>query len=280
MKIRKAVITAAGRQQRNLPLQTLIDRDGQEKSVLTILVDEAVRAHCEEICIVIAPGDADAYRRAAGEHASALRFIEQQEPAGYGHAVWCARPFTAGEPFLHLVADHLFVGAGDDGCAAALLKAAEAHGCSVSAVQPTRESQLTRFGAIGGHALADADQLYQVETVLEKPTPTEAEQRLIVPGLRAGHYLCYFGLHALTPAVMELLDERIAAGATRVTLSDALAALARREKYLALHMRARRFDLGAPYGLFSAQLAFALNGRDREEVLARIVDLLASRELM
>jgi UTP--glucose-1-phosphate uridylyltransferase len=279
MRIRKAVITAAGRQQRNLPLQTLIDRDGQEKSVLTILVDEALRAKAEEICVVIAPGDGEAYRRAAADHASGLRFVEQDEPAGYGHAIWCSRDFTKDEPFLHLVADHVFVGSGEESCASAVVQAAESQECSVSAVQPTREGLLTQFGAIGGHALADADELFQVETVLEKPTPTEAEQRLIVPGLRAGHYLCYFGLHVLTPTVMEILGENIREGRRRISLSEALAALLRRERYLALRMRARRFDLGMRYGLLTAQVAFALNGRDREEVLARLVELLAAREL-
>jgi UTP--glucose-1-phosphate uridylyltransferase len=279
MRIRTAVITAAGRQQRNLPLQTLIDRDGQAKSVLTILVDEALKAHCEEICVVIAPGDAEAYQRAAGEHASGLHFIEQSEARGYGHAIWCARDFTRGEAFLHLVADHVFLSAGEEGCASLLVQTAEAQGCAVSAVQPTREGQLTQFGAVGGHTVGDSEQLLQVEMVMEKPTPTEAEQRLIVPGLRAGHYLCFFGLHVLTPAVMDLLSERIHAGEERVTLSDGLNALAKRERYLALQMRARRFDLGTKYGLLSAQLAFALNGRDREEVLARLVELLAAREL-
>jgi len=48
--------------------------------------------------------------------------------------------------------------------------------------------------------------LYEIEKVLEKPTPTLAEEELIVPGLRAGHYLCFFGMHVLTPTVFELLE--------------------------------------------------------------------------
>lgn len=277
MKIRKAVITAAGRQQRNLPLQTLIDQDGHERTLLAILVGEALAAKSEEICVVIAPGDADAFRRAAGDLAGSVQFIEQTEPAGYGHAVWCARGFTGDEPFLHLVADHLFVANGQMRCAAVLAAAAESEDCAISAVQPTRESLLSHFGAVGGQPVHDRQGLVLVETVLEKPTPTEAEQHLIVPGLRAGHYFCFFGLHVLTPRVMALLDGEIAAGRTRVTLSDALRQLARFERYLALRMDARRYDLGAKYGLFSAQLALALSGRDREDVLSRIVELLALR---
>jgi UTP--glucose-1-phosphate uridylyltransferase len=88
-------------------------------------------------------------------------------------------------------------------------------------------------------------------------------------------------MHVLTPAVMEILARQIAAAgdSKRVTLSDALAALAMQEKYLALEERARRYDVGVRYGLLVAQLALALSGRDREEILTRIVELLAQREL-
>ena len=82
MKIRKAVITAAGRSQRSLPLQTLIDRDGVEKPVLRIIVEEALRAGVEEIAIVVSPGDEIAYARVAGDHAGRLRFVQQPEPLG------------------------------------------------------------------------------------------------------------------------------------------------------------------------------------------------------
>jgi UTP--glucose-1-phosphate uridylyltransferase len=80
---------------------------------------------------------------------------------------------------------------------------------------------------------------------------------------------------------MDLLAEQGAASGDRggVTLSTALAALAHREKYLALEERARRFDVGVKYGLLTAQLALALSGDDREDVLARLVEVLAQREL-
>jgi UTP--glucose-1-phosphate uridylyltransferase len=64
-----------------------------------------------------------------------------------------------------------------------------------------------------------------------------------------------------------------------VSLSAALNELAKRERYLALEMHARRYDIGSPYGLLKAQLALALNGKDREEVLASLVELMAQREM-
>lgn len=279
MKITKAVITAAGRNQRGLPLQTLIDRDGAQKSALQIIVEEVLTAGIHDICVVVHPGDAEAYAAAAGEHARRLSFVEQHEPRGYGHAVLCAREFTGNAPFLHLVGDHLHLSEDRDGntCAQQVVRVAEAHACSVSAVQPTRESLLLNYGAVGGKRLPNQPRLYQVDRVLEKPTPTEAEQTLLVPGLRAGYYLCFFGIHALTPTVMELLAELAVTGTNAITLSDALATLAHRERYLAYEVLGRRYDIGVRYGLFNAQLALALAGKDRAEVLAQLVELLAMR---
>ncbi len=273
MRIKKAVITAAGPNQRTLPLQTLIDRDGQEKSVLAILVEQALTASVEEICVVVAPGDENRYAQAAGRHAGHLRFIAQPEPRGYADAIRCAHPFTGADPFLHLVGDHLYVTNTAKGCAQRLVEVAEVESCVVSAVQATRESLLPRFGAVGGRRMPGRPGVYRVETVIEKPTPTEAEQRLMVPGLRAGYYLCFFGMHVLTPSVMEQL------GRGETTLSAALDEVSRREQYLALEEPDRRYDIGVRYGLLNAQLAVALAGRDRGEVLAQILELLALREM-
>src|SRR5262245_50980039 len=113
MRIRKAVITAAGPGQRTLPLQTLIDRDGVEKPVLRILVEEALSAKIEEICLVVSPNDEAAYGQAAGDRASMIHFVRQRDPVGYGHALYCARDFVRQDPFLHLVGDHLYVSASD-----------------------------------------------------------------------------------------------------------------------------------------------------------------------
>jgi UTP--glucose-1-phosphate uridylyltransferase len=280
MYITKAVITAAGRRQRTLPLQSLIDRDGVEKSVLRILVEEVVDAGVDEICVVVRPGDEAAYAEVVGEHTGRLHFVEQPEPLGYAHAVYCARDFVGNEAFLHLVGDHLYVNRAEGGCAQRLVEVAKAQECAVSAVQPTRESLLPYYGAIAGQRVSTQADLYRIDTVIEKPTPTEAEQRLIVPGLRAGHYLCFFGMHVLTPAVMEILDELLANSENRgLPLSAALDELARREQYLAMVQQAQRFDVGVKYGLLTAQVALALNGRDRDEVLTRLLELLAVREI-
>lgn len=279
MNIRKAVITAAGRAQRTLPLQTLVDRDGQSKSALTIILEEILQAGIEEIGVVICPGDQQAFATAAGPHAKRLNFIEQREPLGYGHAVQCAHGFTGGEPFLLVVGDHLYVAKGAQSCAKQLVEIAAAESCVVSAVQATHESKLPYYGAVGARRLQGKAGLYQVDQVIEKPTPTVAEQKLIIPGLRAGHYLCFFGMHVITSSVMDLLDEAVQSAGSigGVQLSSALAKNAARERYLATELSGRRYDIGVKYGLLTAQLALSLNGRDRDEVLAHLVELLAQQ---
>jgi UTP--glucose-1-phosphate uridylyltransferase len=279
MDVRKAIITAAGRGQRALPLQTLVDRDGTEKSALEIIIEEVIAADISEVGLVVAPGDAAAYAAAAGKHAAHLSFLEQAEPRGYGHALSLARTFVGDGAFLHLVSDHLYASDQPLRCAQQVVEQARREGCSISAVQPTRETMLPYYGVVGGRRVARRTDLYEVETVVEKPTPTEAEQSLIVPGLRAGHYLCFFGIHVFTPAVLDLLGEMIenAPPGAMVQLSPALARLAGRERYLALQVEGRRYNIGVKYGLLLAQLALALGGVEREYVLAQLLELLASR---
>jgi UTP--glucose-1-phosphate uridylyltransferase len=279
VKIRKAVITAAGRNQHTLPLQTLVDRDGIQKFALQIIIEEAVSSGVDDICVVICPGDREAYSSAAGAWSKQLRFVEQVAPLGYGQALYCAKDFVGSEPFLHLVSDHLYLSREQRRCAQQLVDVASAENVAVSAVQSTRESFLPYYGAVGGKGVPNRPHLYLVENVLEKPTPTEAEQQLIVPGLRAGHYLCFFGMHVLTPTIMEILGDGLKQSGQgfATQLSAALVRLAERERYLACEIAGRRFNIGVKFGLLNAQLALALDGHDREEVLAQLVELLAQR---
>lgn len=278
MQISKAVITAAGADQRRLPLQRFVDLDGVEKNALQIVIEEVLAAGVEQICLVVRPGDDAVYAEAAEHYAGMLRFVEQPVPRGYGEALYRAAEFVGDEPFVHLVSDHLYISGEKRRCAQQLVEVARSAAAAVSAVQPTRESMLPYYGAVGGRRVAGRTDLYEIEDVLEKPTPTEAEQRLIVPGLRASHYLCFFGMHVLTATVMEILDQHVtAADGAPVLLSPALDELAQRERYLAMVVNGSRYNIGVKYGTLLAQLALTLNGTDREEVLAKLVELLAGR---
>jgi UTP--glucose-1-phosphate uridylyltransferase len=281
VEIQRALITAAGPHQRSLPLQTLVDRDGLPKTALQILVEEILQAGIEQIVLVVAPDDAPLYAKAAGPYAPRLEFVEQSAPLGYGHAVWSARQALAHQPFLLLVGDHLYVSRTPQSCAQQLVAIARAEDCAVSAVQATHESRLPLYGAVGGQRIASQPGLYTIHDILEKPTPTEAEQQLIVPGLRAGHYLCFFGMHALPASILDRLEEDLHHPSPSGTfhLSPSLARLAAQERHLAYEVHGRRYDLGLKYGLLTAQLALALNGQDRQEVLANLVEMLARREV-
>src|SRR5688572_4473513 len=131
-KVKKAVITAAGRGTRQYPASSvvqkemfpLVDTDGLAKPVIQIIGEEAIAAGVEEILLVTQPGDEEVYRQyfrrmtddtlkafrgkdwaiAAGENlqrfGDRLRFVSQDAPEGYGHAIYQARRFVGDEPFL------------------------------------------------------------------------------------------------------------------------------------------------------------------------------------
>ncbi len=307
MRITKAVITAAGRGARQYPafdtvqkaMLPVVDRDGLTKPVLQIIVEEALESGIEEVCVVVAPRDEEVYRslflsyvtnlragfrgepwaeeqaKRVGDMQGRLRFAVQDEPRGYGHAVWCAREFVGDEAFLLLLSDHLYLSNESRRCARQLLDLATEEQCAASAVQSTREHLIHQYGTLTGRRLQDRSDVYTIDEIIEKPNPTQAELRLGVPGLRAGHYLCFFGMHALTPGVFGLLGdlvERDTKEGGSIQLTTALNALAARERYLALETRGTRHNLGVKYGVVEAQIAMALAGVDRERMLAGLLE--------
>ncbi|GAB2785440.1 sugar phosphate nucleotidyltransferase [Hymenobacter latericoloratus] len=308
MKIKKAVITAAARGERLYPVADtiqkamlpVVDVDGLHKPVIQIIAEEALSSGIEELCVVCAPGDGPRYLEAFGslrdnllrsyqgidwareeaekiDHLlSRLQFAEQPEARGYGHAVYCAREFVSQEPFLLLLGDYLYVSdVPRQRCAAQLLALAAQEGCSVSAVNPTIEHQVSRYGTITGKHLAGQVGVYQIDKIIEKPSLSLAELELQTPGLRAGYYLCFFGMHVLTPAVFSILQSQLEAGGPNVLLTPALQELATTEKYLALEVRGSRYDLSRKQGLLRAQIALGLAGEAHDETLTTLVELLA-----
>lgn len=276
LSVKHALITAAGADERRLPLQNLSDRHGEWKPVIAIQIDEMLDAGIEKVGVIIRPVDRPAYEAVLADYGQRVTLVEQSTARGYGDAVLCGREFVGGHAFLLQVSDHLYVGGGTSSCTKQLLDLARAEGCALSAVQPTPESQLVHYGTIAGTLVASRQDLYQIESVIEKPTPTVAEQTCVVPGLRLGHYLCFFGMHVLTPTIFSLLEAaRAADPVARLGLSPALAALATREKYLAARLAGRRADLEAHLGVFRAQLALGLNGPAREAILAVLAEELA-----
>lgn len=306
MEITKAVITAAGRGARQYPasdtvqkaMLPLVDRDGLTKPVLQIIAEEALESGIEEICVVVAPGDEEYYRRHFEAYAAnlrsafegvewagqqvkrleelerRLRFAVQATPEGYGHAVWCAREFVGASPFLLLLGDHLYISRSESRCARQLIELASAEECPVSAVQATREHLIHQYGTLSGKRLHDRPEVWAIEEIIEKPTPTLAELRLQVPGLRAGHYLCFFGMHVLTPAIFELLAAAKPGRGGEIQLTDAIAGLLGRERVLAMAIGGTRYDCGSKLGYLKATVELGLR---HPEIGKKFGDYLARR---
>lgn len=277
MKIRKAIVTAAGPGQDALPLHVLVDRDGVEKTAIEMIIEEIDSAGIESVGVIINPGSANAYREAAGKYQDRLTFIEQSEAgAGYGQAILSGKEFIGDEPFLHMVGDHLCFSKTPKRCAMQLCEVASKQGCMVSAVQATRESLLPQFGTIGGIRTNDLERVIEVKRVIEKPTPTQAEQELTIAGFRSGTYLCFFGMHVLMPTIFSRLHELIGQNPGPLPLTEGLQAALLRERYLAYEIDGYRYNIGVKYGLLQCQLALGLSGVDRDRILTQLIELLGT----
>jgi UTP--glucose-1-phosphate uridylyltransferase len=313
MHIRKAVITAAGRGMRLYPVANtvqkamlpIVDRDGLTKPVMQIIAEEAFASGIDDICVVCAPGDethyrdqfralranlltahqgvewADAQRQCIDRLLGSLHFAVQADPLGYGHAVACARDFCGDEAFLLLLSDHVYVSHAAQRCAQQVIALAQQTRGPVAAVQATREHLIRNYGTLTGRHEPNFSQVYRIERILEKPSITLAETTLVTPGLRAGHYLCFFGMHVLVPRLFALLERQLAGaaqGPNDYQLTPALHELATQERYLALEVRGARYDIGQTYGLLQAQIALGLAGAHRDRVLTTLTEQLLERQ--
>jgi UTP--glucose-1-phosphate uridylyltransferase len=282
VKFTKAIIPMGSARHRDLPLQHITTGDGRTKRVVALHIEELLAAGIEQVALVTSPGSAPLFSEVEAQFGSQVILIEQAEPRGFGHAILCTERWVADEPFLLQVCDHVFITYASTSCTRQLIETAERESCAVSAVQVTPESQLPYFGVIGGHRVKGDDQLYAVDAVLEKPTPTVAEEQCVISGLRQGSYLGFFGTHALTPSIFGQLREIESELPPNAVygLTEALARLLECEKYLALEVRGHRIDLEGPFGLLRAQVALALHGSRREAVLQLMLEEVAQAQAL
>jgi len=313
-KVRKAVITAAGRGTRQYPASSavqkemfpLVDRDGLTKPIIQIIGEEALESGIEQICIVTQPGEEKLYREyfrrlddemvrafrgkdwaileseRLGEFGERLSFAEQHAPEGFGHAVYQARKFVGDEPFLLLLGDHVYISNTKDRCALQLIKIYEQYQCDVvTAVQPTVERLLHLFGVVKGQPIDPAKGIYKAELILEKPSIDVARQKLVTPYLPAGNYLAHFGMHVFTPRIFDSLEYLIKNDIREkgeIQLTAAQEHLRQQvDKYWCVVAQGQRYDTGIPYGLMETQLALALNGIHRAEICEAIARILATQ---
>jgi UTP--glucose-1-phosphate uridylyltransferase len=311
-KVRKAVITAAGRGTRQYPASTavqkemfpLVDRDGLTKPVIQIIGEEAIDSGIEEICIITQPGEEKHYREyfrrlddemvkafrgkdwaileseKLGAFGERLYFAEQHSPEGFGHAVYQARQFVGNDPFLLLLGDHVYISDVKDRCARQLIKVFEQYMLdAVTGVQPTLERQLHLFGTIRGEPIDPAKGIYKAQLIIEKPSIELAREKLTTPGMPAGNYLSHFGMHVFSPRIFESLEYLINNNIrekNEIQLTAAQEHLRQHcDKYWCVITQGQRYDTGIPYGLMETQLALALNGVHRTEICEAIARILA-----
>ncbi|MCX5658515.1 MAG: sugar phosphate nucleotidyltransferase [Planctomycetota bacterium] len=316
-KVRKAVITAAGRGTRQYPASStlqkemfpLVDIDGLTKPVIQIIGEEAINAGVEEICIVTQPGDEkqykDYFRKMNDETLKAfkgkdwairaserledfgkrLTFVAQHSPEGYGHAVHQAREFVGNDPFLLMIGDHIYISAQERNCAAQLIDRYQAGNAkAVSAVQATPSKLLHLFGTLSGEATDIAAGIYDVNAIIEKPSEEYAAKNMRTAGLPPGLYLCHFGMHVFPPEIFDAIGHHIdknirEKGEIQLTNAQEFmrSDLLKPGDYAACTIEGQRFDTGIPYGLMESQLALALAGKHRSEIVEAIAKLLAEQ---
>ena len=291
--IRRGVITAAGRGTRQYPasktvqkeLFPLVDVDGFAKPTVQILAEELFASGLEEVCIiansaniepmrrhfsepppasVVGKDWADALSRSLAEMADRLTFVVQETQDGYGHAVYQAREFAAGEPFLITLGDHAYLSDTETRCARQVLDVFSRYDASVTSVTHAAEADLHRFGTLSGPRLpGTTPPVYEIKALVEKPTVDYARAHLRAPGVPDGQYLVHFGIHAFTPTIFDCLEyliqnDRRERGEIQLTSAQVL--LMERERYLACEVAGIRCDMGVPEGLIETQIALALRG--------------------
>ncbi len=310
-EVRKAVITAAGRGTRMYPATTtiqkemlpLMDLDGICKPAIQIIIEEALRSGIEDVCLVVNPHNREQIERHFSrlpdadlkllngrdwamlqygriEQISArLTFVVQETPEGYGHAVYQAREFVGGEPFLLMLGDHIYTTAHERSCAGQVIDTFERHGGAVSGVQQTPAELIHLFGTVCGDRIDESPPAYRVQNIVEKPAREFALQHLRQTGLVHDMYLCFFGIHVLTPGIFDCLEFAIQNNLRENGEFQFTSAQERLresgEPYHAVEVVGDRHDIGIPFGYAQTQAALAIHSVFRDQILASLVRDLA-----
>jgi UTP--glucose-1-phosphate uridylyltransferase len=181
-------------------------------------------------------------------------YIRQPEPLGLGHAVLCARPVVGDEPFAVLLADDLMDG--EPPATARMAQVFAREGVSLLGVEEVPRDQTQSYGIVTIDRMAD--DLARIHSIVEKPRPAEAPSNLAV-----------IGRYVLTPRIFDLLAEVPPGAGGEIQLTDAISALLRHERALAVRLPGRRFDCGSKLGYLEASVEFGLRHPDIGEDFAR-----------
>lgn len=272
MKIRKAVIPAAGLGTRFLPVTKSLPKELLpilDKPMLQYVVEEAVEAGIEQVIIVTSPGkesiasyfqpqpDLESRLAAAPDllakvqHAANLAdvsFLIQEQPLGLGHAVLTARDAVGNEPFVVILPDDII--AHTPGAVAQMTAVADQLGGGVVAVEPTPWELVHNYGVVQATAL-EQGRVHRIQGLVEKPSQEEAPSNLTV-----------VGRYVLPPEIFDCLDRTPPGARGEIQLTDGLRLLLDSHRLFAYEFLGKRYDGGNPLGLLQASLEFALARED------------------
>jgi UTP-glucose-1-phosphate uridylyltransferase len=278
-KVRKAVIPAAGFGTRLFPaskaikkeLFPIIDRGGRAKPAIMAIVEEAVNAGIEEVCIIVQSADRELFEdffaspppienfnKLSKENQDycqylldlgrRITFVAQEVQEGFGHAVHCARSWVKDEPFLLMLGDHLYASDTDAPCARQLLDVYDRVGCSVVGLKVTRAEDIHNFGCVTG-TWEQRDSTLTVTEFYEKPDLEYARKHLHVDGMDDDFFLTIFGQYVLTPSVFDYIEEHIRHNIREhgeFQLTSCLDKVRQERGFMGYVVKGRRFDLGLP----------------------------------
>ena len=273
MKIRKAVVTAAGWGTRFLPATKAQPKEMLplvDKPMIQYVVEEAVASGIKQIIIVTAlgkraiedhfdrslelehalnrKGDGDLLRkvRQISELAD-ICYIRQKEQLGLGHAILVTRDLIGNEPFAIFLPDDIIEAKVP--AMKQMLEIYNRYSSSVIAVEKVAHQDTSSYGIIAPKQVEE--RVYQVLTLVEKPKPEEAPSNLGI----VGRYI-------LTPEIFCMLEKTTPGAGGEIQLTDGLRLLLEKQKIYAYQFEGIRYDTGTPLGFLKASVEFALNRPD------------------
>lgn len=289
MKIRKAVIPAAGLGTRFLPATKAQPKEMLpivDKPTIQYIVEEAVAAGIEDILIITGRN-----KRAIEDHfdrsielellleskekselleetrrisnIANIHYIRQKEALGLGHAVLCAKNFIGNEPFAVLLGDDIVYN--EKPALQQLIDVQTRHGGSVLGVQAVPLEETNRYGII--HAEKIGDHAYRVDHVVEKPRDNPPSQLAII------------GRYILEPEVFAYLEATRPGVGGEIQLTDAVDALCKNRSVYACEVIGKRYDIGDKFGYLKANIEFALNRDEMKEKLEHYLRNLVEKTL-
>ncbi len=273
MKVRKAVIPAAGLGTRFLPATKAQPKEMLpvvDKPAIQYVVEEAVRTGIRDILIVTGRGkrtledhfdrsfELEHYLETSGKHEelkevreisemASIHYIRQGDPAGLGDAVAHAEDHVGGEPFAVLLGDDI-VAVGEP-LLERMIGVYERYGRSVVAVQEVRREDIRLYGAIKPEWIED--DLARVIDIIEKPPPEEAPSNLAA-----------IGRYVLTPEIFAAIRETSPDAGGELQLTDALRLLAREQAVYAYRFEDGRYDIGKKLDYLRATVEMAVERED------------------